>query len=271
MDQDTALLYMTAARSDPFLAAYVAVLDEHLLGHSVPIHGDEWWASFQQFVNHGLVPDYMYVNLDVDRVFYRRARPKPTAVDGALFHVKRLRAMREDREDPMAGNGFKVFEENKGLERREDNGRNGNGHGLSHPLSGPRGFSVFAPEDPAPPLVRDRAHDHDLGLGANRERWETDARLARENMRQPGLPCVDPRPMDPRPYVEDWNPKFFCCDMTTPITFVQESIGDAHEGDPNDESPQNEIEFVYHGTCPVCNRRHHWTSVAPVSDEHYEG
>jgi hypothetical protein len=242
-----ARLYLTAARDDPLLAAWVSVLDAHGMPHRTDVAPPDWEDAFEQLFNLGFIASAYFNALDFKREF-RHRRPPERDVEAALSALANLRQP-STQEIEMAE--FDLFEKQQAALAPR------NGGSLSrHPS-----FEPLAPRRTAPNELIDRP----VMPSAQLAPLEPTRRAIQTAAARPGLPCHavgDDRdfPLDPRTYVDDFEFSLFCCGCALEI--VYDDGQDVTRNFPDRD--QQMVEFCWHAVCTHCNSEHFHTVTRPL-------
>lgn len=86
-------LYLAASDGDPFIASYVAILDENKLPAYADVAAQDWWGSYQDFHASGAVSSEVFARTDPKKSFFRGTGPPMRAVQTALQELLILRSM----------------------------------------------------------------------------------------------------------------------------------------------------------------------------------
>lgn len=86
--------YYEAARDDPFVAAWISVLDQYHLSPSVEVPPNDWWAAFQDFYHQGYYAEDFFRHLDTKKAFAQQ--PLPHVIESALMRLHELRAQEKE-------------------------------------------------------------------------------------------------------------------------------------------------------------------------------
>jgi hypothetical protein len=252
MDRPQARLYLAAAGGDPFLAAWVSVLDRHHMHHRTDVAPYDWEDAFEELFNLELVSDEQFNAIDYKRVFRRRT-PPVNDVEAALSALAALRQPASTKEVRMSK--FDIFEKPEAALAL----RNGNEH---QPLARHESLAPLAPRFPAP----DELVARPVKPAAPLAPLEPTRRTIESTQSDPvGLPrqSIEDEdtefPSDPRTYVEEFDMKLECCGLKLEIEY-DDGQDVSNEFNP---SEQRMIEFAWHAVCPHCHGEHHHTIVRP--------
>src|SRR5579862_6688749 len=90
VDRAQAELYVAAARGNPFLAAWVSVLDAHQMPPITEVAPADWEQAFEDLFCLGFVTDGQFNAVDFKKSF-RRKPPPARDVESALAALSELR------------------------------------------------------------------------------------------------------------------------------------------------------------------------------------
>jgi hypothetical protein len=257
MTQDEALMYLVASRDNPYVAAWLAVLDVNKLPVCTPIAPHDWWDSFQAVYLHGLVSDEHFATIDIAKTFFGVKQPSSAELSDATHQLKHLRQLAKPEENrPMSNpKSIAIFEkEERALAKPNGHGALDSPSGLFNPLAPahrPGEMQIF--EDPPAPTLSHRR-------SPVKAFEETRAVIA--DRANKGLACVDPAP-----YVENVDFVMMCCGQ--PIDIV---LDDGDMIDPGAEEHSNVLEeMIFHGSCPTCEAEYHTSMSRPVPRDRLGG
>lgn len=272
MHKDQAELYLAATNGDPFVAAWVAVIDANDMPPHTPIAEQDWWESFQELYFHDLIPTYRFGNIDISKTFFGSKRPSPVAVHRACSFLKLMRADSAGEEKSMSDKKFAMFEDasaNAVIVRSDGNGLTNGANGGGYPFGGgsPSGMQMFESQ-PQP---------QSFGMF---ERRESHAALSTPTVSTPFI-AFEARPttavvpfaestinggvlnragvVDGRAYVEEADVEIRCCGQ---FLNMNQDDGDAIE--PDDPSEPAMLEMVLYGECPTCKSTMHVSIAKPI-------
>ena len=245
MNKDAAEKYLVAARDNPFVAAWVAVLDFHKCPSHAEIAGGDWFDAFQEFYLYGLVSEEHMQRIDIDKTFFRNRRPSGVEIQQTLNNLRVINSMSEE-EDPVAN--FNVFDSDKAIVHQ----------GRIAPTTVTRQVNVFETS-----LER--------GQPVTRGEFEVFQDRPLPSMPEPRKiepfqeSMVTPRggKIDPAPYVENVNFQILCCGI--PLELVEDDSDLIDPGESEGEADHFVLEMVCHATCPACGTAHHHSAAKPTS------
>ncbi len=245
MTRDRAALYLAAARSNPFLAAWVGVLDEHAMHYRTEVAPPDWEAAFEELFNLGFVSEDQFNRVDFKREF-RRKPPPARDIEAALSSLAAMRCEQEIEENDMSK--FDLFEKGDALTVTQK----GN-------LAKHDGFQPICRRESAPREIISTPTRNEVLAPLEPTRRVLDS--ATSSSRR-ALSSGDGKdfPADPRSYVEEFNLKLYCCGE--PVELVYDDGRDATEEFQG--TTRMLIEFIFHAVCPHCNGEHYHSIVRPM-------
>src|SRR5258708_841928 len=100
MNREDACRCLVAARGNPFLAAWVSVLDAHQMPHRTAVAPCDWEAAFEDLFQLGLVAAAEFNAVDFKREFRKRTPPERD-IEAALAQLATLRSSNDTQEPAM--------------------------------------------------------------------------------------------------------------------------------------------------------------------------
>lgn len=244
MDCEQAELYVAAAQGNPFLAAWVSVLDAFGMPPITEVAPADWEDAFEALFHLGLVTDEQFNSVDFKKSF-RRKPPPARDVESALAALSSLRRSNQLEESPMTKD---IFEKPTALTLKSSP--------RSELASGHGGFEPLAPRSDFPAeltAARARAPSPLAPLEPTRRAIESapPARMA----------SLEPAPggVDPRTYVEDFCLELKCCGQ--PLELIYD---DGRDVTDEEQAPQYMVEFLLHAVCPHCRGQVALNNIRPM-------
>ena len=247
---------MQAAGENPFLASWIAVLDQYQLPSFAEIAPGDWWESFQEFWHEGYVNDDDMSSIDVNREFWKQTPPKHEISDS-------YSALQSNRKKGINMSEFDVFEKPSAI-MRPTNGSALHQVQRSSQSQSPALASVF--EQPAVKLTAftpleqlpSMRTGNGNGVVAAFDHPATKPTRSIETSRERDFSNVDPRS-----YIHEFNPQVVCCSKPMDLHYDdgRDVSGELGTKDGRDYMM---LEYVFHATCSICDTEGHFSFVKPV-------
>ena len=246
MNKAVALQYLIAARDNPFVAAWISIIDTFKVVADADVTREDWFEAFQCLWNLDLVPEERFRQIDIDRTFFSKRRPSSLEIQDALVNLKLLRAMSTPEEsDPVKH--MQIFEKPHALEPVQRSVDVFERTARTANTIGPGGgMQIFETQEEVLPALPER-------------RSVTSFEEVRTNFASSGP--------DPKPYVEDFNPRILCCG-DKPLHLNQDD-GDVIDPGENADMEPALLEVVFHAECPACHTRYHFSAAKPTSRDNF--
>jgi hypothetical protein len=281
MTEDEARLYFVASRDDPFVASWVAVLDQHKLPARATISPYDWWDSFQEFYHYDLISDDNFRHVSPEKSFFGKQTPRNGAIQDALQNVRILRSSAEcdDLDDagirgveevtmsdkkpfPIFDNPTAIATKSTTLPSRPESHRQSLSPFAGGATQAPARMEVFEK-----PQLRSRGPGSlmsPIAPGVPAPRVSSFLDPTPSGARDM-LPCTTntnlaARP-DPRAYPNEAELTFEirCCGR--PLPYEQD---DGDVIDPGDKESHMILEILFHGQCEHCNKTYHFSVATPM-------
>ena len=247
--------YLVAAKNNPFVASWIAVLDAYQMPSFAELTPGDWWESFQDFWHEGFVGDATMMSLNVDKEFWKKTPPRKEIYEAhaALDKMRKEGQMVNfdvfDKPTAIARPQRSVvrstsFDELDRLAPREEHAALSSVFEEKPRTMEPfRTFEGLAPRSSTPEIV---------AFDQPRENGRISSPIARR----------EHNALDPRNYT-DFKPTITCCGSVLELHFddsrdVSGEIGSKEDGE------LKMIEYVFHTQCPVCDCEGHHSFVKPV-------
>jgi hypothetical protein len=256
MNRCEAEVILVASRDNPFVAALVAVIDEHKVPANCEIAPQDWWDAYQDFYYLGLVNESEFRAVDVTKTFFGKKRPTTIQIQDALCQLKTLRSMSDPKEEQMPDNKFALFE-NEERSLIQPNNAGAVQVGTPFGSSMPRSISPFEEKASIGPVMEQGRIEQPR---FNPRGGEIQP-FAPTMRRRTGIACQHEVDATPRP--DGLEIEFKCCGRL--LDFIQD---DGECLDPED-SPDGQaaIEFIFHSKCENCQTIFHFSAAKPVPND----
>jgi hypothetical protein len=267
MTEARARLYLAAARNDPLVAAWIAILDEHQLPARAEIAPGDWQETFADLFWLDLISPDAFNAVDFKNRLSQLI-PSSRAVDEALQRLFDLRAENEflevlmDKLDPFGPSSPTTDEKSLALRQAEPRQALAT-RAPTPPLASnaPAPFDLFAaPTRAAAPLASSAPSPLARRAPPASQLAANPLAATRRALEQPAaLPChrvggTDEglSPPDPRTFIKAYDLRLYCCGQEVELDFENgEQIGTSDGGDTV------LVEFVFYAQCPHCKSDKH--------------
>jgi hypothetical protein len=260
MNRGEAELFLVAARDNPFVAAWISVLDEYKAPPNCQIAPQDWWDAYQEFFNLGLILETDFRSIDVTRTFFGKMWPTNLQIQDALCQLRTLRAMHETKETQRSDTKFSLFE-NEDRALVQSTGANtqlGNVIGAQV-----RGISPFEERGGAIGPVLDQSPIEAPMMVPPRPRSMEFKPFEPAMKRGVGPACKAEVDVDATPRPDGLELEVRCCGHA--IDYIQDD-GECLEPEDSPDG-QAAMEFIFHGKCEHCGSIVHFSVAKPVPND----
>jgi hypothetical protein len=243
VERAEAELYVAAARGNPFLAAWVSVLDTFGMPPITEVAPTDWEDAFEDLFHLGFIADEQFNAVDFKKSF--RQRPPPARdVESALAELAVLRQPYQLEDCLMARD---IFDKPDALAPTTST-RVDLATGGFEPLARRSNFPAeiiapsaraasLAPLEPTRRVPELGAATRAVGAAAEEGHWS----------------------IDPRTYVEELQVEIYCCGQKCDLVFDDGRDVTVEEG-----APENMVELLFHAVCPHCRSQKLLQEIRPM-------